>query len=171
MGAKQSTNTPTRTRTFSTGDAGGSLAGAHFAIPASVAESLGLPGTSSGGEYSRNRARSLGGVPSTSSNGHSNGHPIGIPNSSNNGLHGGASRGAEGHSSRSTPEETSRAMTSTRGLAHSLPVHLLAFPGISGLKCPICSKLVLPDDIECHLVMCLTRPRISYNGASVFDLL
>jgi len=32
-----------------------------------------------------------------------------------------------------------------------------------GIKCPVCSKFVLPDDIECHLVMCLTRPRLSYN--------
>lgn len=37
------------------------------------------------------------------------------------------------------------------------------FPGI---KCPVCSKFVLPDDIECHLVMCLTKPRLSYNGKS-----
>ena len=35
------------------------------------------------------------------------------------------------------------------------------FPGI---KCPVCSKFVLPDEIECHLIMCLTKPRISYNG-------
>jgi len=27
----------------------------------------------------------------------------------------------------------------------------------------VCSKFVLPDDVECHLVMCLTKPRISYN--------
>nr|XP_027208875.1 E3 ubiquitin-protein ligase ZNRF1-like [Penaeus vannamei] len=33
----------------------------------------------------------------------------------------------------------------------------------AGFKCPICSKLVLPDDLECHLVICLTKPRISYN--------
>jgi len=32
-----------------------------------------------------------------------------------------------------------------------------------GIKCPVCSKFVLPDDIECHLVMCLTKPRLSYN--------
>ncbi|CAG2109786.1 unnamed protein product [Medioppia subpectinata] len=44
--------------------------------------------------------------------------------------------------------------------AHSLPVHLISF---NGIKCPVCSKLVLPDDVECHLVMCLTRPRINYN--------
>lgn len=42
--------------------------------------------------------------------------------------------------------------------AHSLPVHL-AF----NLKCPMCSKTILPDDVECHLVMCLTKPRINYN--------
>lgn len=28
----------------------------------------------------------------------------------------------------------------------------------------MCSKFILPDDIECHLVMCLTKPRLSYNG-------
>lgn len=44
--------------------------------------------------------------------------------------------------------------------AHSLPVHLVSF---NGIKCPVCSKFVLPDDVECHLVMCLTKPRISYN--------
>ncbi|XP_063221167.1 E3 ubiquitin-protein ligase ZNRF1 isoform X2 [Bacillus rossius redtenbacheri] len=32
-----------------------------------------------------------------------------------------------------------------------------------GIKCPVCSKFVLPDDIECHLLMCLTKPRLSYN--------
>ncbi|CAB0019987.1 unnamed protein product [Nesidiocoris tenuis] len=31
------------------------------------------------------------------------------------------------------------------------------------IKCPVCSKFVLPDDIECHLVMCLTKPRLIYN--------
>lgn len=35
---------------------------------------------------------------------------------------------------------------------------------VSGIKCPVCSKFVVPDDIECHLVMCLTKPRLSYNG-------
>nr|XP_024215708.1 E3 ubiquitin-protein ligase znrf2 isoform X6 [Halyomorpha halys] len=32
-----------------------------------------------------------------------------------------------------------------------------------GIKCPVCSKFILPDDIECHLVMCLTKPRLIYN--------
>lgn len=42
---------------------------------------------------------------------------------------------------------------------------------ISGIKCPVCSKFVLPDDIECHLVMCLTKPRLNYNGILSFILL
>uniref|UniRef100_A0A8C4WW00 RING-type E3 ubiquitin transferase n=1 Tax=Eptatretus burgeri TaxID=7764 RepID=A0A8C4WW00_EPTBU len=31
------------------------------------------------------------------------------------------------------------------------------------LKCPLCSKFVASDEVEVHLVMCLTKPRISYN--------
>ncbi|XP_026480845.1 E3 ubiquitin-protein ligase ZNRF1-like [Ctenocephalides felis] len=44
--------------------------------------------------------------------------------------------------------------------AHSLPSHIWT---LNGIKCPVCSKFVFPDDIECHLVMCLTKPRLSYN--------
>jgi hypothetical protein len=39
---------------------------------------------------------------------------------------------------------------------------------VTGIKCPVCAKFVLPDDIECHLVMCLTKPRLSYNGTVLF---
>uniref|UniRef100_A0A182YF14 E3 ubiquitin-protein ligase ZNRF1 n=1 Tax=Anopheles stephensi TaxID=30069 RepID=A0A182YF14_ANOST len=48
-----------------------------------------------------------------------------------------------------------------RVYATSLPTHIWS---INGIKCPVCSKFVTPDDIECHLVMCLTKPRLSYNG-------
>lgn len=34
----------------------------------------------------------------------------------------------------------------------------------SGVKCPVCSKVVISEDIELHLVLCLTKPRLSYNG-------
>ena len=34
-------------------------------------------------------------------------------------------------------------------------------------KCPVCSHIVLPDEAEYHLVMCLTKPRINYNGESM----
>ncbi|KOX74943.1 E3 ubiquitin-protein ligase ZNRF1 [Melipona quadrifasciata] len=50
--------------------------------------------------------------------------------------------------------------------AHSLPSHIWS---LNGLKCPVCSKFVLPDDIECHLVMCLTKPRLSYNEDILSD--
>uniref|UniRef100_A0A0R3RFK6 E3 ubiquitin-protein ligase ZNRF1 n=1 Tax=Elaeophora elaphi TaxID=1147741 RepID=A0A0R3RFK6_9BILA len=31
------------------------------------------------------------------------------------------------------------------------------------IKCPICKKTVPSDEAEVHLVMCLTRPKITYN--------
>lgn len=34
----------------------------------------------------------------------------------------------------------------------------------TGVKCPVCSKVVISEDIELHLVLCLTKPRLSYNG-------
>ena len=42
----------------------------------------------------------------------------------------------------------------------------MLFLCVSGIKCPVCNKFVPPDDIECHLVVCLTKPRITYNGKS-----
>lgn len=41
---------------------------------------------------------------------------------------------------------------------------VFSFSPFAGIKCPVCSKFILPDDIECHLVMCLTKPRLCYNG-------
>ncbi|XP_067053522.1 E3 ubiquitin-protein ligase ZNRF2-like [Acropora muricata] len=66
----------------------------------------------------------------------------------------------------SSPEDN---LPSPRGLAiqgaHSLPSHLFATytSFLNGVKCPVCSKVVVADDIELHLVICLTKPRISYN--------
>jgi len=34
----------------------------------------------------------------------------------------------------------------------------------SDIKCPVCHKNVPPDSVEIHLVMCLTKPHIVYNG-------
>lgn len=31
------------------------------------------------------------------------------------------------------------------------------------IKCPVCHKVVPSDDVEYHLVVCLTRPRLTYN--------
>lgn len=65
----------------------------------------------------------------------------------------------------SSPEDNS---PSPRGLAlqgaHSLPSHLFAYTTfLNGVKCPVCSKVILAEDIELHLVICLTKPRITYN--------
>lgn len=38
------------------------------------------------------------------------------------------------------------------------------FSLFTGIKCPVCAKFIPPEEIECHLVICLTKPRISYNG-------
>ena len=35
---------------------------------------------------------------------------------------------------------------------------------LSGFKCPICSKSVASDEMEMHFIMCLSKPRLSYNG-------
>uniref|UniRef100_A0A1B6FPU3 E3 ubiquitin-protein ligase ZNRF1 n=1 Tax=Cuerna arida TaxID=1464854 RepID=A0A1B6FPU3_9HEMI len=32
-----------------------------------------------------------------------------------------------------------------------------------GIKCPACSKVLLPQDFDYHIVMCLTKPKLSYN--------
>jgi len=33
----------------------------------------------------------------------------------------------------------------------------------NNVKCPVCSNKLQGDDIEEHLVMCLSRPRVTYN--------
>lgn len=96
---------------------------------------------------SRQRARSLSNV----LNGHS-GQPIGIPP-----PHGAFELSGSPESDTSIPVEIPIGRVYA---AHSLPVQLVSFHGI---KCPVCSKFVPPDDVECHLVMCLTKPRINYN--------
>ncbi|KAL6061806.1 hypothetical protein STEG23_022394 [Scotinomys teguina] len=34
---------------------------------------------------------------------------------------------------------------------------------MSCFKCPICSKSVASDEMEMHFIMCLSKPRLSYN--------
>lgn len=47
-------------------------------------------------------------------------------------------------------------------LLPSLRALLSALP--PGFKCPICSKSVASDEMEMHFIMCLSKPRLSYNG-------
>ncbi|XP_028281960.1 E3 ubiquitin-protein ligase znrf2 [Parambassis ranga] len=117
------------------------------------------------------RARSVGG-----SSGSSGGRPqssINIPNS------GGAHSSPE--SGGSSPEEAEAAAAADRGggrgggggggggghegprlLIGSLPAHLSPHL-FGGFKCPVCSKFVSSDEMDLHLVLCLTKPRVTYN--------
>ncbi|CAL8287468.1 unnamed protein product [Merluccius merluccius] len=49
-----------------------------------------------------------------------------------------------------------------RLLIGSLPAHLSPHL-FGGFKCPVCSKFVSTDEMDLHLVMCLTKPRVTYN--------
>lgn len=42
----------------------------------------------------------------------------------------------------------------------SMPVFMM---GVEDMTCPICHKTVPSDEADVHLVMCLTRPKITYN--------
>ncbi|XP_066493278.1 E3 ubiquitin-protein ligase ZNRF1 [Tiliqua scincoides] len=54
---------------------------------------------------------------------------------------------------------------SRASLADALPLHIGPrwFSSHSGFKCPICSKSVASDEMEMHFIMCLSKPRLSYN--------
>ncbi|XP_069113137.1 E3 ubiquitin-protein ligase ZNRF2-like [Argopecten irradians] len=133
MGGKQSTSAP-RVRTFSGSAPGTSGTGAEMTLGATSSASARL------------RARSLGSFgpgPGTMT----------IPSSNGN------TRGAGSPDSDSSSPEEGPTFAG-RTVPHSLPLHLFA---LHGIKCPVCSKFIPPDDIECHLVLCLTKPRISYN--------
>ncbi|NXY43127.1 ZNRF2 ligase, partial [Ceuthmochares aereus] len=69
----------------------------------------------------------------------------------------------------STPEEGGRERPPGGGssggprlVIGSLPAHLSPHL-FGGFKCPVCSKFVSSDEMDLHLVMCLTKPRITYN--------
>ena len=36
-------------------------------------------------------------------------------------------------------------------------------------KCPLCNKMIPAEDVEVHFVMCLTKPRVTYNGKFYFN--
>ncbi|KAJ8366516.1 hypothetical protein AAFF_G00353180 [Aldrovandia affinis] len=73
-----------------------------------------------------------------------------------------------GESGSSTPEEPAGERDRPGGpggprlLIGSLPAHLSPHL-FGGFKCPVCSKFVSSDEMDLHLVMCLTKPRVTYN--------
>ncbi|EFO86443.1 hypothetical protein CRE_01211 [Caenorhabditis remanei] len=62
-------------------------------------------------------------------------------------VHGGRSRGLHVRPGRLHGHHSRR----------SVPVFMM------DMKCPVCHKVVPSDDADIHLVMCLTRPKITYN--------
>nr|XP_008521181.1 PREDICTED: E3 ubiquitin-protein ligase ZNRF2 [Equus przewalskii] len=60
------------------------------------------------------------------------------------------------------PEVEEGARPGPRLVIGSLPAHLSPHM-FGGFKCPVCSKFVPSDEMDLHLVMCLTKPRITYN--------
>ncbi|CAK6974902.1 E3 ubiquitin-protein ligase znrf2 [Scomber scombrus] len=105
--------------------------------------------TSSTSQHIGARARSAGGSGGSGIRPQSG---INIPNSS------GAYSSQE--SGGSSPEEV--ADRDRRLLIGSLPAHLSPHL-FGGFKCPVCSKFVSSDEMDLHLVLCLTKPRVTYN--------
>ncbi|XP_046753778.1 E3 ubiquitin-protein ligase ZNRF2 [Diprion similis] len=102
---------------------------------------------------SRQRARSLSSVPDLTSGEQGMASSVGVSV--------GQALGIPQLDSDDTDDDGGRVYA-----AHSLPSHIWS---LNGLKCPVCSKFILPDDIECHLVMCLTKPRLNYNEDVLAD--
>ncbi|XP_035485570.2 E3 ubiquitin-protein ligase znrf2 [Scophthalmus maximus] len=167
MGAKQSGPTANpaangRTRAYSGSDlpsstSGGGGGGARYRAYGASGASGAASGT--GQHIGASRARSAG-----HGSGGSGTRPrsgINIPNS----------RGAYSspESEGSSPEEAAADRGRTAGEHHgprlligSLPAHLS--PNLfGGFRCPVCSKLVSSDEMDLHLVLCLTKPRVTYN--------
>ncbi|XP_031642907.1 E3 ubiquitin-protein ligase znrf2 [Oncorhynchus kisutch] len=169
MGAKQSSPAANgRTRAYSGSDLPSStsttsngngrtaaMAMSYHAYGQSAHGASGTTATSS--QHIGPRMRSVGG-----SSGGSGPRPqsgINIPNS------GGAYSSQE--SGSSTPEEAERDRSSgglggPRLLIGSLPAHLSPHL-FGGFMCPVCSKFVSTDEMDLHIVMCLTKPRVTYN--------
>uniref|UniRef100_A0A3Q2WJM0 RING-type E3 ubiquitin transferase n=2 Tax=Haplochromini TaxID=319058 RepID=A0A3Q2WJM0_HAPBU len=162
MGAKQSSPTANpaangRTRAYSGSDlpssTSGSSAGRTAARGARYHGASGASGPSTSQQIGA-RARSVGG---SSLRPHSG---INIPNSG-----GGYSSPESGGSS---PEEAADRERSGGGqevprlLIGSLPAHLSPHL-FGGFKCPVCSKFLASDEMDLHLVLCLTKPRVTYN--------
>ncbi|XP_062423844.1 E3 ubiquitin-protein ligase ZNRF2 [Rhea pennata] len=182
MGAKQSGPAAAngRTRAYSGGDlpsssgggangTGGRSAGAggryahlaaaaSHAAPGGSAAAGGAAAAAGGAAGSAPRSRSLLGA--TSSGARAAQSAFNIPHSS--GPYGSQD------SVNSTPEEGGRERAAGGGgggprlVIGSLPAHLSPHL-FGGFKCPVCSKFVSSDEMDLHLVMCLTKPRITYN--------
>lgn len=169
MGAKQSSPTANpaangRTRAYSGSDLPSSTSSSNGANANRTAgggmryHAYGAPGasgaSSSSSQHLGARARSVGGSGGSGTRPQSG---INIPNSS------GAYSSQE--SGGSSPEEAAADRERSGGprlVIGSLPAHLSPHL-FGGFKCPVCSKFVSSDEMDLHLVLCLTKPRVTYN--------
>lgn len=150
------------------GGGGGARAAAAGRFPAQV-PSAHQPGASGGAAAAAAapaapRSRSLGGaVGSVASGARAAQSSFSIPNSSS-GPYGSQdsvhSSPEDGGGGRDRPVGGSPG--GPRLVIGSLPAHLSPHM-FGGFKCPVCSKFVPSDEMDLHLVMCLTKPRITYN--------
>lgn len=147
MGGKQSTHSPPRERTLSdvgprSGGGGHSREGV---LAAAAASSSGRRGRSNGGVGPR--ARSFGQVEAAL------GDMLTVASSGRNFE----------LSDSSSLEGAIHNLPGLVGLLqlHSLPAGLFSYR--ADIVCPVCKKSVPSDDVERHIVMCLTKPRVSYN--------
>ncbi|XP_008288726.1 E3 ubiquitin-protein ligase znrf2 isoform X1 [Stegastes partitus] len=172
MGAKQSSPTANpaangRTRAYSGSDlpsstsssnggnigrtaAGGVRFHAYGASGASGA-------TSSSSQQLGARARSVGGSGGSGTRPQSG---INIPNSS--GAYSSPESGGSSPEEAADRERSGGGQEAPRLLIGSLPAHLSPHL-FGGFKCPVCSKFVSSDEMDLHLVLCLTKPRVTYN--------
>lgn len=173
MGAKQSSPTANpaangRTRAYSGSDlpsstsssngsnvnrtaAGGVRYHAYGASGASAASS------STGQHIGASRSRSVGGSGGSGTRPQSG---INIPNSS--GVYSSPESGGSSPEEAADRERPGAGHDGPRLLIGSLPAHLSPHL-FGGFKCPVCSKFVSSDEMDLHLVLCLTKPRVTYN--------
>ncbi|XP_077077783.1 E3 ubiquitin-protein ligase znrf2 [Siphateles boraxobius] len=161
MGAKQSSPAANgRTRAYSGSDLPSSnVSGRTAAMRYHAHSTSGATSSSSSAavasHYFGARTRSVGG---------GTGGPGVRPQSGINIPNPGAYSSQE--SGNSTPEENGgereRSTGTPRLLIGSLPAHLSPHL-FGGFKCPVCSKFISSDEMDLHLVMCLTKPRVTYN--------
>lgn len=114
------------------------------------------------------RSRSLGGAVGSAAGGRAAQSAFSIPG----GGGGGSGPYGSQDSVHSSPEDGGGARDRDRPagggpggprlVIGSLPAHLSPHL-FGGFKCPVCSKFVPSDEMDLHLVMCLTKPRITYN--------
>ncbi|XP_067267334.1 E3 ubiquitin-protein ligase znrf2 [Chanodichthys erythropterus] len=167
MGAKQSSPAANgRTRAYSGSDlpSGTSSSNGSGRTAAMRYHAHGTSGATSSSSSSSSSAAVASIGARTRSVGGGTGGPGARPQSTINIPNSGAYSSQE--SGNSTPEENGgereRSTGTPRLLIGSLPAHLSPHL-FGGFKCPVCSKFISSDEMDLHLVMCLTKPRVTYN--------